>query len=109
MASGSLSPVVSPLFVEPMQLVITLLLGLVWMASAMLLIAAMDRAARFRIDIPPGSLAFNGRSRIWQVNVFNPRNYSPEGRSTYRRLIVLLLVMIGAGLGCMFRIMASIP
>ena len=34
----------------------------------------------FRVDLSPNQSGFEGRSRIWQVNVLRPSNYNPTGK-----------------------------
>ncbi len=79
-------------------------LGIVYIAAAMFTLAAMELAAPFRTDIPKGSLPSGGRSEIWQWNVFNPNNYSPEGKWAYRRLIAAQIFSLVALIGCILSI-----
>jgi len=59
-------------------------------------LAAVEAGTRFRQDLSRGQLPFQGRSLIWQVNVLDPRNYSPDGRGAYRRILAGFLTMIAA-------------
>ena len=59
-------------------------------------LAALEAGARFRQDLSRGQLPFEGQSPIWQVNVLDSRNYSPDGRAAYRRILASFLTMIAA-------------
>jgi hypothetical protein len=91
-----------------MRLWMALAALIVWIAAAMRLLVAMDQAVRFRIDLPAGSLPFSGRHPIWQVNVFDPRNYSYEGRSAYRRLVTTAVVTLVAAFVCLAILLTSV-
>jgi hypothetical protein len=62
-------------------------------------LAAVEAGVRFRRDLSPGQLPFQGKSLIWQANVLDSRNYSPEGRWAYRRILASFLTMIAAAVG----------
>lgn len=66
---------------------------IVWM---LILVATLRR---YRIDIGPSESFADGRSRIWQVNVLDPRNYDPRGRRLLRWLVLGQLLWIGCLVG----------
>jgi hypothetical protein len=68
----------------------------------MAFLAQSDLATRYRTDIKPGELPSAGRHLVWQFNVLDPRNYSDEGRSAYRRLIATFLLMLLSAAGCLY-------
>jgi hypothetical protein len=44
------------------------------------LLIGLVRLTAERIDIRSGASPFSGASRVWQLNVLRPSNYTPRGR-----------------------------
>jgi hypothetical protein len=47
-----------------------------------------------RVDLRPHQGVEAGRSRIWQANVLDPRNYDAKGRRLLRWLVLLNVLLL---------------
>jgi hypothetical protein len=56
----------------------------------------LTRLAEERVDVRPSEGPFAGKSRIWQVNVLTPTNYTARGRRLLRWYILSLLFQAAA-------------
>jgi hypothetical protein len=78
---------------------VTVALGVLWLAAAMYCLKAIEAGAKFRRDLAQGQRPLEGQSLIWQVNVLDSRNYSPEGRGAHRRIVASFVTMVAAAVG----------
>lgn len=78
---------------------VTIALGALWLAAAMYCLKAIEAGARFRQDLSQGQRPLEGQSLIWQVNVLDSRNYSPDGRAAHRRIVASFVTMVAAAVG----------
>lgn len=67
---------------------------LAFIALGMLEIVLMGLLRGHRIDLRPHEGPTAGRSRIWQLNVLDPRNYDLKGRRLLRWLFLLILLSL---------------
>jgi hypothetical protein len=65
-------------------------------AGGLVLVALvlMIRLQRYRRDIGPHSPFSAGQSPIWQLNVLDPKCYSPEGQVRLRWLNIILVIQM---------------
>ena len=62
---------------------------LAFIALGMMEIVLVGMLRAHRIDLRPHQGVEAGRSRIWQVNVLDPRNYDSRGKRLLRWLVLL--------------------
>jgi hypothetical protein len=84
---------------QDQQVALTVILGLGWLVAGLAMVVLIYRSPEHRIDNPPGHNPGHGASRIWQVNVFNPRNYGPHSRPFYWQLVATLVLEVVLLLG----------
>ncbi len=52
----------------------------------------LGRSHPYRTDLRPGESVRSGSAPFWQLNVLNPRNYSPgPGRKVHKRIVLSAL------------------
>jgi len=57
-------------------------------------ILLLTKLREHRIDLSRGQSVFEGSSRVWQVNVLRPSNYTSEGRRILRWYVVSQLAVL---------------
>lgn len=63
--------------------------GLTAFVACVASMVVLVRLRPHRTDLRPEQHIGEGRSAIWQVNAFDPRNYDPAGRALLRWIPVL--------------------
>lgn len=74
------------------------LFAFLWVAVAGVAALAMSsHLKRFRTDIPEDQAFTSGRSIFWMFNVYNPDNYTADGRRKLAWLYVITVLGFAGG------------